>query len=271
MTDPSELMMIFQLAVILEGASHIILNSVVCCNSIPFSSTEDCWSAAVNVYSCCSTSLSAFVVICILDFGHSNRKLSNCIGDPGLPRGFHKVFSRIRVFSDELALHIRWPKYWSFNFSICLSSGYSELISFRIDSIRIFSRESVLRIRWPKYWSFNFSICPSNEYSGLIFFRIDWFDLLAVQGTSKSLLQHHSSKESILQHSVFFMVQLSYPYMTTGKTIALTRRTFVGKVMSLLFNMLSRLVITFLPRSKCLLISWLQSPFAVLLEPKKIP
>ena len=138
-------------------------------------------------------------------------------------------------------------------------------------SIRIFSRESVLRIRWPKYWSFNFSICPSNEYSGLIFFRIDWFDLLAVQGTSKSLLQHHSSKESILQHSVFFMVQLSYPYMTTGKTIALTRRTFVGKVMSLLFNMLSRLVITFLPRSKCLLISWLQSPFAVLLEPKKIP
>ena len=108
-------------------------------------------------------------------------------------------------------------------------------------TIRVFSNSSALCIRWPKYWSFNFSICPSNEYSGLISFMIDWFDLLAVQGTSKSLLQHHSSKESILQHSVFFMVQLSYPYMTTGKTIALTRRTFVGKVMSLLFNMLSRL------------------------------
>ena len=125
-------------------------------------------------------------------------------------------------------------------------------------SIRIFSKESVLRIRWPKYWSFSFSISSSNEYSGLISFRTDWFDLLAVQGTFKSLLQHHSSKASILQHSAFFIVQLSYPYMTTGKTMALTRPTFVGKVMSLLFNMLSRLVIAFLPRSKCLLISWLQ-------------
>ena len=119
-------------------------------------------------------------------------------------------------------------------------------------SIRVFSNESVLRIRWPKYWSFSFNINPSNEYSGLISFRMDWLDLLAVQGTLKSLLQHHSSKTSVLQHSAFFMVQLSYPYMTTGKTIALTRRTFVGKVMSLLFNLLSRLVITFLPRSKCL-------------------
>ena len=137
-------------------------------------------------------------------------------------------------------------------------------------SIRIFSNESVLHIRWPKYWSFSFSISPSNEYSGLISLRIDWFDLLAVQGTLKSLLQHHSSKASILRHSAFFMVQLSHPYMTTGKTIALTRWTFVGKIMSLLFNMLSRLVITFLPRSKRLLISWLQSPSVVILEPRKI-
>ena len=136
--------------------------------------------------------------------------------------------------------------------------------------IRIFSNESVIRITWPKYWSFNFSISLSNEYSGLISFRIDWLDLLAVQGTLKSLLQHHSSKASIIWRSAFFIVQLSHPYMTTGKPIALTRQTFVGKVMSLLFNMLSRLVVTFLPRSKCLLISWLQSPSAVILEPKKI-
>ena len=122
-------------------------------------------------------------------------------------------------------------------------------------SIRVFSKESVLRIRWPKYWSFSFSISPSNEYSGLISFRMDWLDLLAVQGTLKSLLQHHSSKSSILQHSSFFTVQLSHPYMTIGKTIVLIRWTFVGKVMSLLFNMLSTLVITFLPRSKHLLIS----------------
>ena len=137
-------------------------------------------------------------------------------------------------------------------------------------SIRVFSSESVLCIRWPKYWSFSFSISPSNEYSGLISFRIDWFDLLAVQGTLKSLLQHHSSKESVLWHLAFFIVQLSYPYMTTGKTIVLTRWTFVNKVMFLLFNMLSRLVIAFLPRSKCLLISWLQSQAAVILEPPKI-
>ena len=128
-------------------------------------------------------------------------------------------------------------------------------------SIRVFSNESVLCIRWWKYWSFSFNISPSNEYSGLISFRMDWLDLLAVQGTLKSLLQHHSSKESILRHSAFFTVQLSHLYVTTGKTIALTRRTFVGKVMSLLFNMLSRLVITLLPRRKRLLISWLQSPF----------
>ena len=136
-------------------------------------------------------------------------------------------------------------------------------------SIRVFSNESALRIRWPKYWSFSFNISPSNEHPGLISFRMVWLDLLAVQGTLKSL-QHHSSKALILWLSAFFIVQLSHSYMTTGKTIALTRRTFVGKGMSLLFNMLSRLVITFLPRSKHLLVSWLQSPSAVILEPRKI-
>ena len=136
-------------------------------------------------------------------------------------------------------------------------------------SIRVFSNESTLRMWWPKYWSFSFSVSLSNEYPGLISFRMDWVDLLAVQETLKSLLQHHSSKASIFWCSAFFIFQLSQPYMTTGKTIALTRQTFVEKVMSPLFNMLSRLVITFLPRSKCLLISWLQSPFAVILEPPK--
>ena len=136
-------------------------------------------------------------------------------------------------------------------------------------SIRVFSNESALHIRWPKYWSFIFSISPSNEHAGLISFRMDWLDLLAVQGTLKSLLQHHSSKASVLRCSAFFIVQLSHPYVTTGQTIALTRQTIVGKVMSLLFNMLSTLVITFLPRSKSLSISWLQSPPAVFLEPQK--
>ena len=137
-------------------------------------------------------------------------------------------------------------------------------------SIRIFSNESALRIRWSKYWSFSFNITPSSEYPGLISFRMDWLDLLAVQGTLKSLLQHHTSKASILQRSAFFIVQFSHPYMTTGKTIALIRWTFVDKVMSLLLNMLSRLVITFLPRSKHLLISWLQPPSTVILESPKI-
>ena len=137
-------------------------------------------------------------------------------------------------------------------------------------SIRVFSNESTLHMRWPKYWSFSFSISPSNEHPGLISFRMDWLDLLAVQGTLKSLLQHHSAKASILWHSAFFAVQLAHPYTSTGKTIPLTRWTFVGKVMSLLFNMLSRLVKTFLPRSQRLLISWLQSPSAVILEPPKI-
>ena len=137
-------------------------------------------------------------------------------------------------------------------------------------NIRVFFNESVLHIRWPKYWSFSFNISLSNDYLGLISCRTDWLDLLAVQGSLKSLLQHHSSKASIIWHSDFFIVQLSHPYMTTGKTIALTRRTFVSKVMSLIFNILSRLVTVFLPRSKCLLISWLQSPSAVILELKKI-
>ena len=137
-------------------------------------------------------------------------------------------------------------------------------------SIRVISNESTLCMRWPKYWSFSFSISPSNEYPGFISLRMDWLDLLEVQGTLQSLRQHHSSKASIFQCSAFFTVQLSYPYMTTGKTIALTRWTYVGKVMCLLFNMLSRLVISFLPRSKRLLISWLQSPSAVILEPQKI-
>ena len=139
------------------------------------------------------------------------------------------------------------------------------LLSSIFPSMKVFSNESVLLIRWQKYWSFSFSISPSNEYAGLTSFRIYWFDLRAVQGTLKSLLQYHNSKASILRHSVFFMVQLSHPYMTTGKTIVLTRRTFAGKLMSLHFNMLSRLIITFLPTSKRLLISWLQSPSAVIL------
>ena len=159
----------------------------------------------------------------------------------------------------------------------CPSSRSNHLILCRplllpsiFPSIRVFSNESALHIRWPKYWSFSFSISPSNEDSELISFRMDWLDLLAVQGTFKSILQHHSSKASILRHSAFLIVQHSHPYMTTGKTTALTRRTFVGKVMSLLFNMLSRLVITFLPRSKRLIISRLQSQSAVILEPPNI-
>ena len=136
--------------------------------------------------------------------------------------------------------------------------------------IKVFSKESALHIRWPNYWSFSFNISPSSEHPGLIFFRMDWLNLLAVQGTLKSLLQHHSSKASIIWHSAFFTFQLSHPYMTTGKTKPLTRQTFVVKIMSLFFSMLSKLVITFLPRSKCLLISWLQSQSAVILESKKI-
>ena len=144
------------------------------------------------------------------------------------------------------------------------------LLPSMLPSFRVFSNESALHLRWSKYWSFSFNISPSREHPGLISFRMDWLDLLAVQGTLKSLLQHHGSKASIFRHSAFFTLHLSQPYMTTGKTIALTRWTFVGKVRSLLFSMLSRLITTFLPRSNCLLISWLQSPSAVLLEPPKI-
>ena len=146
----------------------------------------------------------------------------------------------------------------------------SSPFAFNLSHIRVFSNELALRIRWPKYWSFSFNISPSNEYSALISFRMDWLELLAVQGTLKSLFQHHSSKAPILQHSGFFMVQFSHPYTTTGKTMALTIQTFVSKVMSFLFNMLSSFVIVFLPRSKHLLILWLQSPSTVILEPKKI-
>ena len=167
-----------------------------------------------------------------------------------------------RVYSNSYPLS-RW-------YHPAISSTVVLFLPSIFPSVRVFSNESVLHIRWPKYWSFSFSISPSNEYSGLISFRMDSLDLLAVQGTLKSLLQHHSSKASILQCSAFFVVQLSHPYMTTGKTIALTRRTFFGKVMSLLFNMLSRLVIAYLPRSKRLLISWLQSPSTVILEPPEI-
>ena len=202
----------------------------------------------------------------------------------------HPQFSSVQ-FSHSVMSNSLWPT-WSAACQASLSIANSQSLLMCIESVvpsnhlllylpllllpsifpslKVFSNELVLRIRWPKYWSFSFSISPSNEYSGLISFRIDWFDLLAVPGTLKSLLQHHSSKASILWCSAFFIAQLSYPYMTTGKIIALTRQTFVGQVMSLLFNVLSRLVIAFLPRSKCLLISWLQSPSAVILEPRKI-
>ena len=162
---------------------------------------------------------------------------------PGLP--IH------HQFPDFTQTHVHWV-------SDAIQTPHPLSSTSIFPSIRVFSDESVLQIRWPKYWSFSFNISPYNEYPGLISFRMDWLDLFTVQGTLKSLLQHHSLKASVLQCSAFFLVQLSHPYMTTGKTIALTRQTFVGKVMSLLFNMLSRLVITFLPRSKCLLISWLQ-------------
>ena len=181
----------------------------------------------------------------------------NC-GTPGLP-----VHHQLLEFTQLMSIESMMP---SSHLIPCLPLLLLPPIP---PSIRVFSNVSTLCMRWPKYWSFSFSIIPSNEHPGLISFRMDWLDLLAVQGTLKSLFQHHSSEASILQHSAFFTVQLSHPYMTTGKTIALTRRTFVGKVMSLVFNMLSRLIITFLPRSKRLLISWLQSPSAAILEPPK--
>ena len=178
---------------------------------------------------------------------------------PSLPV-HHQLLSLLKLMSTELVLP-------SNHLILCRPLLLPPSI---FPSIKVFSNDSVLYIRWPKCWSFSFSISPSSEYSGLISFRMDWLDLLAVQGTLKSLLHHHSSKALFLRCSAFFIVQLSHPYMTTGETIALTRWTFVGKVISLIFNMLSRLVIAFLPRSKCLLISWLQSPSAVILESKKL-
>ena len=178
----------------------------------------------------------------------------NC-STPGLP-----VHHQLPEFTQT---HVHWVSKLSNHLTLCCPL----LLSSTFPSIKVISNESAHRIRWPNYWSFSFNISPSNEHSGLISFRMDWLDLLAVQGTLKILLQHHSLKASILWHSAFFIVQLSHPYMTTGKTIAFTRWTFAGKVMSLLFNMLSRLVIAFLPRSKRLFISWLQSPSVVILEP----
>ena len=177
---------------------------------------------------------------------------------PGLPvhhQRLEPTQTHVHCISDAIHLILCWP--------LLLPPSI-------FPSIRVFPNESVLRIRWPKNWSFSFSISPSNEYSGLISFRMDWLDILVVQGTLKSLLQHHSSKASILRRSAFFTVQLSHPYMTTGQTIALTKWTYVDKVIPLLLNMWSRLVIAFLPRSKCLLISWLQSPSVVILEPPEI-
>ena len=207
-------------------------------------------------------------------------------------RGFSRMISLSVQFSRSVMLTLCDPMDCSMQASLSITNSQSLLKLMSIKSvmpsnhiilchlllllpsiflsIRVFSNESALCIRWPKYWSFSFSISPFSEYSGLISFRMDWLDLLAIQVMLKNLLQHHSSKASILQHSDFFIVQLSHPYVTTGKTIALTRWTFFGKVTSLLFNMCSRLVIAFLPRSKHLLISWLNSPSAVILEPKKI-
>ena len=166
-----------------------------------------------------------------------------------------------------LSVHHQLPEFTQTHVHRVSDAIQASLLPSIPPSIRVFSNESALCMKWPKYWSFSFSISPSDEHPGLISFRMDWLDLLAVQGTLKNLLQHYSSKASILRCSAFFTVQLSHPYMTTGKTIALTKWTFVGKVMSLLFNMLSRLIITFLPKSKRLLILWLQSPSAVILGP----
>ena len=200
------------------------------------------------------------------------------------PRDYPKWSSSVQSLSCVQLLLTPWTAACQASLSITDSQSLLKLMpieslmpfnrvipfSSHLSSIRVFSNESTLCKRWPRYWSFSFNISPSNEHPGLVSFRMDWLDLLAVQGTLKSLLQHHSSKASILQHSAFFIVQLSYPHMTTGKNITMTRQTLDGKAMSLLFNMLSRLVITFLPWNNRLLISWLQSPSAVILEPPKI-
>ena len=212
-------------------------------------------------YTRCVSLWSCPTVQCSVQFCCS--VMSNRLGPHGLKNARHPVHHQLLEFTQT---HVHWV-------SDVIQPSHSLLSpsppTFNLSQPQDLFNESVLGIRWPKYWSFSFNISLSNEYSGLISFRMDWLDLLAVQGTLKSFLQYHSSKVSTLWHSGFFIVQLSHPYMTTGKTIASTRWTFVDKVMSLLFNMLSRLVITFLPRSKHLLISWLQSPSAVILEPKK--
>ena len=209
---------------------------------------NDVKSISIKEYLCCLISSVAQLCLTLCDPMNPST--------PGLPV-HHQLLESTKPMSIESVIP-------SNHLIICRPLPFLPSI---FPSIRVFSNESALYIRWPKDWSFSFNISPSNEYPGLISFRIDWLDLLTVQGTLESLLQHHCSKASILWHSAFFTVQLSHPYMTTGKTIALATRTFVGKIMSLLFNMLSRLVITFLPRSKHLLISWLQSPSAVILEP----
>ena len=206
--------------------------------------------------------LSALWIFSSVQFSYS--VFSNSLWPPGLYTPGLPVHHQLPKFTQA---HVHWV-------SDAIQPSYPllspSLPAFNLSQHQGLCLESGLRIKWPKYSCFSFGISPSNEYSGVIYFRIDWFDLLAVQGTLKSLLQHHSSKALILQRSAFFIVQLSHPYVTTGKTIALTRWIFVGKVMSLLFNMLSRLVIAFIPRSKRLLISWLQIPSAVILEPPKI-
>ena len=222
---------------------------------------EICYSILINVlkFMCQHPSLISFSSVQFSSVAQSCPTpcgLMNC-STPGLP-----VHHQLPEFTQTHGHRVSDP---SSHLILCRPL----LLPSIPPSIRVFSNESALCIRWPKYWSFSFNISPSNEHSGRIYFRMDWLDLLAVQGALRSLLQHHSSKASILQGSAFFIVQLSHPYITTGKSIALTRWTFVGKVMSLIFNMLSRLVITFLPRSKRLLISRLQSPSAVILEPRK--
>ena len=241
------------------------------------SNTPRCWNSLVEVSKrlCLHVCLQYKAGICLLDC-KENAALLHFSSVQSLSRVW--LFVTPWITTHQASLSITNSRSLLKLMSIESVMPSSHLILCRLlrllppipPSIRVFSNESTLPVRWPKYWSFSFSISPSNEHPGLICFRMDWLDLLAVQGTLKSLLQHHSSKASIFRCSAFFTVQLSHPYLTTGKTVALTRWTFVGKVMSLLFNMMSRLVITFLPRSVCLLISCLQSPSAVILEPKKI-
>jgi len=229
----------------------------------------ECWDISLESFKYRSLGSSRFPGLCCHESGYSSVQSLSCV------RLFVTPWTAARQASLSITNSQSLPKLISIELvmpsnHLILCCPLLLLLSI-LPSIRVFSSESVLHMKWPKYWSFSLNISSSNEHSGLLSLRIDWLDLIAVQGTLKSILQHHSLKASILRRSAFFIVQLSHPYMTTGKTIALTRWTFVGKVMSLLFNMLSRLVITFLPRSKRLLISWLQSPSSVILEPPKMP